>query len=343
MLQSLDAAGVPAAVEYQNWNNNAARNRTGGVKASGALGGSKAFADLLNTAEKLGTPLYFTTNALSFNSENALISRFTDVAVKLSSFPVELDTYAMSTHKVLDGSTPDYVLKADKVAEKAAALAADYAELGAKASYGDAANLLYSDYSADNGNRAALLAAVAGLYESAGDVMMSWPNAYALPYASYVTDVPMASSNLSLGDETVPFYARVLAGRVAFSGDAVNLADEPRAALLYAMETGGDLAFTLAAEGTDELRFSDDSELFACRYADWAEKIVSMYGELTAVRDALGGAGIIRRDTVGDVVTLTYGNGAVLVLNYGASAQESPYGPVAGLDYLIVTGEEAAQ
>lgn len=340
ILQVLADAGIPAVAEYQNWNNNTARNRMGGVKASGTLGGSKAFSALLEKAERLDAPVYFTTNALSFSSENALIARFTDAATKLSSFPVELHTFSISTHKEDETIAHDYVIKADKAADKAADLLAAYGKLGAKVSLGDAANLLYSDYTSKTGNRSALKAAVTELLDGAGATLMSWPNAYALPYAAYVTDVPMHASSLSLADEAVPFYARVLQGRVGFSGAAVNLADEPRTAFLYALESGGDLAFTLAAENTDELRFSDDSALYAIRFEDWKDTIIAMQTELNAVRSELGS--LISREAAGKTVTLRH-DGGVLVLNYDTAAAQTAFGPVEGLGYLIVPGEEAAQ
>ena len=341
LLQSLLDAGVPAVTEYLNWNNNVASNRMGGVKASNTLGGSKSFTALLEMVRQADMPVYFTTNALSFSSENALISRFTDAATKLSSFPVELHTFSLSTHKEDEKIAPDYVLTAAKVTGKGADLLAAYEKLEAQASLGDAVNLLYSDYTSNTGNRTALKEAVVSLLQSAGGTLMSWPNAYALPYAAYVTDVPQASSNLSLADETVPFYAMMLRERVGFSGAAVNLADEPRKVFLYALETGGDLAFTLAAQNTDELRFSDDSALYAIRLEDWQETIVGMHGELTAARAQLGD--LLSREAAGDIVTLRFDNGAALVLNYGAAAAETFLGPVEGLGYLIVTGEEGAQ
>lgn len=340
ILQVLADAGIPAVAEYQNWNNNTARNRMGGVKASGTLGGSKAFSALLEKAERLDAPVYFTTNALSFSSENALIARFTDAATKLSSFPVELHTFSISTHKEDETIAHDYVIKADKAADKAADLLAAYGKLGAKASLGDAANLLYSDYTSKTGNRSALKAAVTELLDGAGATLMSWPNAYALPYAAYVTDVPMHASSLSLADEAVPFYARVLQGRVGFSGAAVNLADEPRTVFLYALDSGGDLAFTLAAENTDELRFSDDSALYAIRFEDWKDTIIAMQTELNAVRSGLGS--LISREAADKTVTLRH-DGGVLVLNYDTAAAQTAFGPVEGLGYLIVPGEEAAQ
>ena len=341
MLQQLKDAGVPVVAEYLNWNNSAARNRMGGVKASGTLGGQKAMKALLETSKQAGAPVYFTTNALSFSSENALIARFTDAATKLSSFPVELHTFAISTHKEDETIAPDYVVKADRAADRAAEMVAAYGKLGAKASLGDAANLLYSDYTSKNGNRSALKAAVTKMLDDAGKTLMSWPNAYALPYAAYVTDVPQESSNLSLADETVPFYAQVLQGRVGFSGAAVNLADEPRVAFLHALETGADLAFTVAAENTDELRFSDDSALYAIRFDDWKETIAAMHAELSGARAQLDS--LVSREAAGETVVLKYANGAVLIVNYDTAAAQTAYGPVEGLSYLIVPGEEAAQ
>lgn len=341
MMKFLKDENVPSVVEYLYWNDSAARNRRGGVEASGTLGGKKAFVKLPEAAAQADCQLYFTTNALSFSSDNALKARFTDAATKLSSFPVELHSFSISTHKENDAVSPDYVVRADRAADIAGKLIAAYGKLGVKASLGDAANLLYSDFSGETGNRSVLKAAVTDLMSRAGDTLMSWPNAYALPYAAYVTDVPMDSSGLSLADETVPFYAWVLRGRLGFSGKAVNLADEPRAVFLYALETGGDLSFTLAAENTDELRYSDYSELYAIRFEDWKETLVVMHTELNAVRARLGN--LVSRESEQKIVTLRYDDGGILILNYGMAAVQTDFGCVEGLDYLIVPGEGAAE
>jgi hypothetical protein len=232
-------------------------------------------------------------------------------------------------------------MKAERLEGRAADMAAAYSKLGAKASLGDAANLLYSDFSGGSGSRSDLKAAVTKILADSGYTLMSWPNAYALPYASYVTDVPMTASNLSLADETVPFYARVLQGHVRFSGTPVNLADETRAVFLYALETGGDLGFTLASENTDELRFSEDSALYAIRFADWKDTITAMFTELETARGQLGTP--VSREAAGNLVTLRYADGSVLVLNYDTSPAQTGFGTVAGLDYLIVPGKEVLQ
>lgn len=341
MLAVLKDAGVSVVAEYLNWNDSAARNRMGGIKASGTLGGRKAFDALLAQAAQADAQIYFTANALSFSSEGALITRFTDAATRLSSYPVELHTFFLSTHKEDENIAPDYVMKAERLPGRAADMTAAYSSLNAKASFGDAANLLYSDFSVSTGSRSELKAAVTDMLKDYGDTLMSWPNAYALPYAAYVMDVPMDSSNLSLADETIPFYAYVLQGRVRFSASPVNLSDEPGAAFLYALETGGDLSFTLAAENTDELRFSDDSALYAIRFEDWKELIIAMHNELISVREQLGNP--VSREADGNLVTLRCADDTLLLLNYDPSSVQTAYGTVEGLGYLIVPGKEAVQ
>ena len=126
MLQFLKDENVPVVVEYLHWNDSAARNRRGGVEPSGTLGGKKAFAQLLEAAGQADCRLYFTTNALSFSSENALKARFTDAATKLSSFPVELYTFSVSTHKEDDTIPPDYVVRTDRIADIVGELIAAY-------------------------------------------------------------------------------------------------------------------------------------------------------------------------------------------------------------------------
>ena len=66
-----------------------------------------------------------------------------------------------------------------------------------------------------------------------------------------------------------------------------------------------------------------------------------MHAELAAARAQLGS--LISREAAGETVVLKYANGAVLVVNYDTAAAQTAYGPVEGLSYLIVPGEEAAQ
>ena len=180
MLTDFAKKGVCTAVQYLNFSNHAAQNERGGIEASGTLGGRKAWNSLLEDAKTGGTPVYATTNFLSFTSDGALVSRFTLAAVQLSSFPVKLNRYLISTHKTDANAAADYVLKAEKVSQEAQSALSAYEALGADVALGDAANLLYSDYSQDNGLRDTLKAGIEVLYAQTEGALESFPNAYAL-------------------------------------------------------------------------------------------------------------------------------------------------------------------
>ncbi len=337
MLTDFAEKGVHTAVQYLNFSNHAAQNKRGGIKASGTLGGEKAWKSLLEGAKTGDTPVYATTNFLSFTSDGVLVSRFTLAAVQLSSFPVKLNRYAISTHKVDTDIAADYVLKAAKVSREADSTLRAYEALGAGASFGDAANLLYSDYSQDDGQRDALKAGIVSLYAQADGALESFPNAYALLYAASVCDVPFASSGFSCADETVPFYAYVLRGHVSFATEAANLSDEPARTLLHAMETGADLAFDLVTQNSDELRFSDRSDLYACGYTDWKDRATEMYQSLYEVRSRTDALEIAARQEEDGLVTVLYTDGTRLLLNYGNAARETDAGMLASGGWQLLT------
>lgn len=329
MLTEFAAEGVNTAIQYLHFSNNAAQNKRGGIKASGTLGGETSWRALLESAKTMGTPVYATTNFLSFTADGALISRFTLAAAQLSSFPVKLNRYALSTHKADTSVAADYVLKSEKVSQEADSTLRAYEALCAGASLGDAANLLYSDYSQDDGLRDALKAGIVSLYAQTEGALESFPNAYALPYAALVCDVPFASSGFSCTDKTVPFYAYVLRGHVPFATEAVNLSDEPAYALLRAMETGADMAFTFVTRNGAELQFSDKSDLYACSYADWKDTAADMYRSLCDVRNQTDALEITARQEDDGLVVVTYAGGTRLLLNYDDTARETDAGTLA--------------
>ena len=329
MLTDFAKKGVCTAVQYLNFSNHAAQNERGGIEASGTLGGRKAWNSLLEDAKTGGTPVYATTNFLSFTSDGALVSRFTLAAVQLSSFPVKLNRYLISTHKTDANAAADYVLKAEKVSQEAQSALSAYEALGADVALGDAANLLYSDYSQDNGLRDTLKAGIEVLYAQTEGALESFPNAYALPCAALVCDVTFASSGFSCADETVPFYAYVLRGHVPFATEAVNLSDEPAHTLLHAMETGADLAFTFVTQNSSELQFSDKSDLYACSYAEWKDTAADMYRSLCDVRNQTDALEIAARQEDGGLVDVLYADGTRLLLNYSDTARETEAGVLA--------------
>ena len=57
-------------------------------------------------------------------------------------------------------------------------------------------------------------------------MLITGGNAYALPYADQIVNVPMESSHFNIVDETVPFYQMVIHGSIDYAGSPINLHDE---------------------------------------------------------------------------------------------------------------------
>ncbi|XEC93621.1 DUF5696 domain-containing protein [Paenibacillus tarimensis] len=151
------------------------------------------------------------------------------------------------------------------------------------------------------------------------DLMISGGNAYALPYAKHLIDVPMASSRFNITDEEVPFYQMVVHGSIDYAGFAYNLDDRQnsREALLKMIEYGASPRFTWSHAASSELKSTMFDYLFSANYREWIDQAVSMYEELN---EAL--AGVRTEPIVGHtklregVYETVYGNGISIIVNY---------------------------
>ena len=69
-------------------------------------------------------------------------------------------------------------------------------------------------------------------------LMLDGANLYALKYAESVLNVPMAATYTNALTTSVPFLQAILHGYTFYSGEAMNLADDPQEALLLAAQCG---------------------------------------------------------------------------------------------------------
>ena len=340
LLESLEEEGVPASALYLNWTDNVALNKRGALSPSAVLGGQGDYDLLKETAQKLSVPLYLNADSLSFSTRGALLSRFTQTANALSSYPTILYRYRLSTWKRDEEKPTQYALAADKVQDALLDDAKQMAALNDGLSLGNAASQMYSDFSRPDGGRLALRDAVHTAYAEiarGARLCMTFPNAYALPLADFANDVPSASSGFSVTDEDVPFYAYVLRGCVPFATEAVNLADEPRATFLFALETGAALSYTWVLENAEELRRTDESGLYACAAEDWQETAKAWYREAKTVFDATSASDILSRTNENGLVTVSYQNGSRLLLNYTRNDATVDGERVEAMGYRLIT------
>ncbi|MFC4099438.1 DUF5696 domain-containing protein [Paenibacillus xanthanilyticus] len=151
------------------------------------------------------------------------------------------------------------------------------------------------------------------------NLLLTGGNAYALPYADQLINVPMEGSGFNIVDETVPFYQMVIHGYVDYAGSPINLSDEQdlQDQLLRSVEYGAAPHFLWSHESSSELKFTAYDAMFSTAYASWIEEAAKMYAK---ANEALGG---LRTQPITDrivhgegVVEVRYGNGDAVYVNY---------------------------
>lgn len=118
------------------------------------------------------------------------------------------------------------------------------------------------------------------------DVMVNGGNAYVLPYANHILDIPTESSNYLRASESVPFVSMVLHGYVNYTGSALNMQGDVQYSLLKAIENGANLYFVLSNQNTNALKESDTyNKYYSVGYEIWKDDMIQYYD---IVNKALG-------------------------------------------------------
>lgn len=127
------------------------------------------------------------------------------------------------------------------------------------------------------------------------NVMVNGGNAYVLPYADHLINVPTESSNFQKAAVSVPFYAMVLHGYVNYTGSAINMEGDLRYARLKSLENGASLYFTLCYDNTSALKGSDTyNKYYSVSFEDWKDELIEYYTELN------GALGDLQTDCITD-------------------------------------------
>ena len=149
--------------------------------------------------------------------------------------------------------------------------------------------------------------------------MVSTGNAYTLPYADMVTDLPMGDSRYYY-EEQVPFLQIVLHGYVNYTGQAINLADSVEINYLKSVEYGAGLSYTLNEIESKQVKDTNYSELYTTEFERWFDDAVSRYKKLEEATGGTQSSVIVNHEKIqANVYRTTYENGTTVTVNYNSS------------------------
>ena len=324
IIKDLSASGIDdMVVSYHNWTNDGIRSKVDtGAAPSGKLGGKSGFRDLTELIGEYGYSLYPVSENRDFRSGNGYFS-FTDTAVRISGSYSRIVSYDRA-YGIPDGFRRNLsLLSPNCFGEVFGDIAKSYSKAGLKGvSLAGLTTSLYGDYGKKGVSRAKaeklLAEGYADINESLeGGILADGANAYALPYVSHITGVPLSSSRFDLFDEDIPFYQMVMHGVIPYSSEAINGSPEPERLLLMSAVTGSCLSYDMIYEETSVLKDTELDGLFYANYRYNTEKAAKDYSLLGPLLSSVSDSFITvcRRD--GDVITTVYSNGTEVVADLG--------------------------
>ncbi len=321
ILTQLSGSGVDKmVVSYSNWTNDGIKNKVDtDAKPSGTLGGRRSFKSLLEYMSSSDIEFYPISDNRNFYSGNGYFS-FTDTAVRVSGNYSRIVSYDRA-YGIPDGFKKNMsLLSPNCFGEITEAIAENYSDAGLEGvSVADLTTSLYGDYGKKKMSRYDTMKQLVEGYErldsSLGNGLLADnANAYAFPYVSHITNVPLSSSRFDIFDEDIPFYQLVMHGLIPYSTAALNGSADSERLLLTATVTGSSLSYDMLYEETNLLKDTEYDIYYYANYRNWIETAAAEYSLIAPMLKSVSDAVITdySAENDGNRITAVYSNGNVI-------------------------------
>ena len=149
------------------------------------------------------------------------------------------------------------------------------------------------------------------------NIMFSGGNAYTLPFANNLIDIPIRSARHDQTDYDVPFMAMVLSGRMEYYSAPINLSGESKADILRIIESGAAPRFLITSETDVNADLKEYNFLYSSRYDANSENIKQIYNKLNNAVGDLYGKRILNHEQIErNVFKTVYETGEWVVVNH---------------------------
>lgn len=332
IVKELKKAGIAdITLRYTGWSNDGVENVTipKGATPLGVLGGKKGLKSLQEYTAKQGITFYPEVDLVTFQKNGGGVSVNKHAVRSVFGKTTYRVKYMLSTTVMELGSNVTALLSPEQFAKVGGRYLQSLKENNFTAvNLSTLGDYCYSNFYEENrqyrSQYGEYVEAMLKSYRDAGVKMaFSNANAYVLPYASLVTDVPTHSSGYDLFSEDVPFYQAVLHGYVPYTTEALAQTADPEAAYLAAVETGTELAYLGIYEESSVLFDTEYDYMYGSNYKLWQEKAAAQYAKYMPLLKKTYKATIIAHEKMtgyDDAYMTTYSNGTKVVVNYDDEA-----------------------
>lgn len=342
-VETLKSEGVDDfVVKFDGWMNGGIFGKyPSSPKPAKSLGGKKGFKNLISYLKENFIDFYVGGDFVNVYKSDVRHIKELSANRQINKSPAVIPDYRMSTfdEKTTGDTYPYWMMRLpvvkkfyDKFIRK---FSKKYGNLGiAPDSLG---NKVGSDFGKKGNSRDKTAQGFEELLDKTATknpVLLSRPFDYGLKSASYITDVPVNSSDYDIENYSIPFYQMLIKGYIPFSNLSANRALNKNDYFLQLLETGSDISYLWITENQKELR---DSRLQSYSFAyapDWIDEAVETYKELKPILQNLSGQKIVEHKVYENGARITvYENGIKILTNYsdkiatvdGLSAQAHSY------------------
>ena len=141
-------------------------------------------------------------------------------------------------------------------------------------------------------------------------------NQYILPYADYIKDVPLYSSNYDIFDYDIPFAEMVLHGLVPYTTRGINKSADAEELRMLALVTGTPIHYEMMYNNPNKFADSEYDYLYYTNYKGWLSRAVSEYKLFDEIVRSVSDAKITKYERFDDgSVQSTFDNGNTIRVN----------------------------
>lgn len=325
ILSRLRDSGVDnMVVSYNNWTDDGIENKIDTeASPSGTLGGDSEFESLKDFMDGSNISFYPASSNRDFYSGNGYYS-FTDTSVRVSGAYSRIVSYDRA-YGVPDGSKDNKSLLSPSCFKEVFEEVSDnYRSAGLNGiSLGSLTSSLYGDYGRNGISRYDTMNLLTESYKDinsklSGGILADGANAYALPYVSHITGVPLSSSRFDIFDEDVPFYQLVMHGIIPYSTTAINGSADSEQLLMQAIAAGSQLNFDFIYEDASELKDTEFDIYYYANYEYWLETAAAEYKLASEILSDVSGCTIeeYSQSADGKKAETVYSDGTVIKVNF---------------------------
>jgi hypothetical protein len=321
ILERVGNAGVHnMVVTYDNFTAASIKEQVAANgKPASILGGKSDFKALTDYAKGAGIKLYPSVSNVTFRTGGGY-NTITDTAVRITgqfSRQIIFDLAHKIPNQYYDALSLLSPLAFDRVFTS---LTKSYTELGyGNIAIGDTANTIYGDYGRKYAGREMAKGIITAGYEkftAAGlSVLANDANGYVIPYADYITNIPLESSGFDIFNRDIPFYQIAMFGFTPVSTTGVNGEARMGDAILKAVSSGTGLSFDMMGATAVDVKDTTYDNLYYANAENWIDIAASAWMFQNEVLNGLTGTTITGYDVEGEIITTEFSDGTTIVTN----------------------------